>query len=89
MGTSSPLTSTNVPLTVPARVLRVQRLPAAQQRVYNLEVATIHEYTANGFVVSNCDAARYGLMHAFEGSGRGGLGQRVSIGPGGLVVKAR
>jgi len=35
------------------------------------------------------DAARYGLTHAFEGSGRGGLGARVYISPQGLVVKAR
>jgi len=32
------------------------------QTVYNISVKGIHEYYANGFLVSNCDAARYGAM---------------------------
>jgi hypothetical protein len=34
---------------------------AGQADVYNLSVATQHEYVANGLFVSNCDALRYGL----------------------------
>jgi len=31
--------------------------------VYNIEVEETHHYFANGIYVSNCDAARYALMH--------------------------
>ena len=31
-----------------------------KQPVYNLTVNKIHEYYANGVLVSNCDAGRYG-----------------------------
>lgn len=35
---------------------------AGTRPVYNLTVADAHEYFANDFLVSNCDALRYGLM---------------------------
>ena len=42
------------------------------QPVYNLTVDTVHEYFANGVLVSNCDARRYGVV------------AKVSKGPSGI-----
>ena len=67
-------------------VLENRRLPQKMQRVYNLEVSMVHEYIANGFIVSNCDAARYGLRHAFAGGGKMGAAKRYVDTPGGIRV---
>lgn len=37
------------------------------EHVYNFEVEEVHEYFANGILVSNCDAARYGVMGKIMG----------------------
>jgi len=37
--------------------------PSGIARVYNLTVEGEHEYFANGVLVSNCDAWRYGIFH--------------------------
>ena len=33
-----------------------------KERVYDLNVDTTHEYFANGLLVHNCDAMRYGIF---------------------------
>jgi hypothetical protein len=33
-----------------------------KERVYDLNVDTTHEYFANGLLVHNCDALRYGIF---------------------------
>lgn len=43
------------------RVLSVVKLNE-KQSVYNLTVDTVHEYFANGILVSNCDATRYAVV---------------------------
>jgi len=42
-------------------VLGVRKLKK-KQAVYNIYVSDCHEYFANGILVSNCDAIRYGVM---------------------------
>lgn len=44
----------------PTRVLRVYAT-GKDERVFNLTVSGEHEYFANGVLVSNCDAGRYGF----------------------------
>lgn len=45
---------------VAVRVVAVQKYNG-KQGVYNLTVEDAHEYFANGILVSNCDATRYGI----------------------------
>jgi len=52
-------TATRSPLLVPARVRSISAGPRVP--VYNLRVDGCHEFLANGVLVSNCDALRYGL----------------------------
>lgn len=40
----------------------VSVIPAGISRVYNITVDDVHEYFANGVLVANCDALRYGIM---------------------------
>lgn len=42
-----------------ARSLAVQHVPGSKELVYNLAVERHQEYYASGFLVSNCDAAKY------------------------------
>ncbi len=45
-------------------VVEVSKL-SKRSIVYNLTVDDQHEYFANGILVSNCDALRYGLIWLF------------------------
>ena len=59
-GLSSKQTNTNQPEPVPVSVVGVIEL-GQRKPVFNLTVADVPEYFANGVLVHNCDAARYGL----------------------------
>lgn len=56
----SPQIATVIRCAAPTRVLRISDI-GRNERVYNLTVAVDHEYFANGILVSNCDASRYGF----------------------------
>jgi len=62
--------------TAPDRVLC--RIPVGREPVFNLSVDGIPEYYANGILVHNCDAARYGLIsEERQTTGKAPLMQRV------------
>lgn len=48
------------------RIIATRKLKR-KRRVYNLRVDDCHEYFANGVLVHNCDAARYGIFSHFLG----------------------
>lgn len=56
-------TDTHRPRIVPAPV---ESAPVRQERVYNITVAEMHEYYANGLLVSNCDGWRYSVVNVLD-----------------------
>lgn len=63
------LQSTNTREREPVHVVAVHNLQT-KARVYNITVKNSHQYYANGILVQNCDAVRYGIMGRL-GSGGG------------------
>jgi hypothetical protein len=55
------LPSTNTKVSEPVPVYVVRLVESNKTPVYNLTVDTVHEYYANGVLVSNCACVRYGL----------------------------
>jgi intein/homing endonuclease len=66
----------------PSQSINTRRLTAVRvvalrhcngkQDVYNLTVEDVHEYFANGILVSNCDGIRYGIYTHYEAATRKG-----------------
>ena len=60
--TSSPTSTPTAAVAPVDAVVVTGTRPAGTQTVYNLSVEGVHEYFANGLLVSNCDTLRYALM---------------------------
>jgi hypothetical protein len=93
-GQTSAATATPSNDFAPVRVLRVN--PAGNAPVYNLAVAgPLHEYFANGVLVSNCDALRYAVMWVDGGDAHqqvgvpGVAGERIAHRPSEQIVGAQ
>lgn len=54
-------------LATPVSLVGMAQYDYAMERVYNIEVEDVHEYLANGLLVSNCDAARYYVLAVLLG----------------------